>query len=169
MNSTEYLTTTPPAPGLAQHRACSAGSAHGQLGEGLNYLTEAAQIIDAMSGVMRPRCIGCEADCFARLLEPATPGGAPRVRLAKPCVREMLSILLRYGTELGLLGCLGLRQVLGRMTLTSRKTFAVPGKRPGRKNPACGTSTPQRSLPRGSSEAPAGTVPSRLAWPPNSS
>lgn len=57
-------------------------------------------------------------DCFLRLMEPATPGGAPRVRLAKSCVREMLSILLRYGAELGLPGCLELHQVLGRMMLT---------------------------------------------------
>jgi hypothetical protein len=46
------------------------------------------------------------------------PSVAPRVRLAKPCVREMLSILLRYGAELGLPGCLELHQVLGRMVLT---------------------------------------------------
>src|SRR5215469_6533042 len=32
-------------------------------------------------------------------------------------VREMLSILLRYGAELGLPGCLELHQVLGRMML----------------------------------------------------
>jgi hypothetical protein len=57
-------------------------------------------------------------DCFLRLMEPATPGGAPRVRLAKSCVREMLSILVRYGAELGLPGCLELHQVLGLMVLT---------------------------------------------------
>jgi len=40
-------------------------------------------------------------DCFLSLMEPAAPGGAPRVRLAKSCVRSMLSILLNYGAELG--------------------------------------------------------------------
>jgi integrase len=40
------------------------------------------------------------------------------VRLAKSCVREMLSILVRYGAELGLPGCLELHQVLGLMVLT---------------------------------------------------
>jgi hypothetical protein len=48
---------------------------------------------------------------------PATPGGAPRVRLAKSCTRSMLSILLNYGAELGLPGCLDLAQVLERMIL----------------------------------------------------
>jgi len=57
-------------------------------------------------------------DCFLRLMEPTTPGGVPRVRLAKACVREMLSILLRYGAEVGLPGCLELHQVLERMLLT---------------------------------------------------
>ena len=56
-------------------------------------------------------------DVFLRLMEPATVGGAPRVRLAKSCVRSMLSILLNYGAELGLPGCLELAQVLERMTL----------------------------------------------------
>jgi hypothetical protein len=56
--------------------------------------------------------------CFLRLMEPATPGGTPRVRLAKSCVRSMLSILLNYGAELGLPGCLDLAEVLGRMTLS---------------------------------------------------
>jgi len=56
-------------------------------------------------------------DCFLALLQPAQPGGAPRVRLAQACVRSMLSILLNYGAELGLAGCLGLAQVLERMTL----------------------------------------------------
>jgi hypothetical protein len=56
-------------------------------------------------------------DCFLRLMEPATPGGAPRVRLAKACVRSMLGILLNYGAELGLPGCLELAELLERMTL----------------------------------------------------
>jgi hypothetical protein len=56
-------------------------------------------------------------NCFLALLQPATPRGAPRVRLAKACVRSMLSILLSYGAELGLPGCLELSQVLERMTL----------------------------------------------------
>lgn len=56
-------------------------------------------------------------DCFLALLEPPHSGGAPRVRLAQACVRSMLSILLNYGAELGLAGCLGLAQVLERMTL----------------------------------------------------
>ena len=50
-------------------------------------------------------------------MEPAEPGGAPRVRLAKSCTRSMLTILLNYGAELGLPGCLNLAQVLERMTL----------------------------------------------------
>jgi hypothetical protein len=49
--------------------------------------------------------------CFLALLQPATPRGAPRVRLAKACVRSMLSILLSYGAELRLPGCLELSQV----------------------------------------------------------
>jgi hypothetical protein len=56
-------------------------------------------------------------DCFLSLMEPAAPGGAPRVRLAKSCVRSMLSILLNYGAEIGLPGCLELAQVLERMIL----------------------------------------------------
>jgi hypothetical protein len=56
-------------------------------------------------------------DCFLALLEPAHPGGAPRVRLAQACVRSMMKILLNYGAELGLPGCLELVQVLERMTL----------------------------------------------------
>jgi hypothetical protein len=56
-------------------------------------------------------------NCFLALLQPAAPRGAPRVRLAKACVRSMLSILLSYGAELGLPGCLELSQVLERMTL----------------------------------------------------
>ena len=56
-------------------------------------------------------------DCFLALLEPSSPGGSPRVRLAQACVRTMLSILLNYGAELGLGGCLELTQVLERMTL----------------------------------------------------
>jgi hypothetical protein len=50
-------------------------------------------------------------------MERAATGGAPRVRLAKSCTRSMLSILLNYGAELGLPGCLDLAQVLERMTL----------------------------------------------------
>ena len=61
--------------------------------------------------------------CFLRLMEPATPGGAPRARLAKSCVREMLSILLKYGAGLGPPGCLELHQVLGRMTLTLQGNY----------------------------------------------
>jgi hypothetical protein len=56
-------------------------------------------------------------DCFLRVMEPATPGGAPRVRLAKACVRSMLGILVNYGAELGLPGCLELAEPLERMTL----------------------------------------------------
>lgn len=56
-------------------------------------------------------------DCFLAILQPATAIGVPRVRLAKACVRSMLSILLSYRAELGLPGCLELSQVLERMTL----------------------------------------------------
>jgi hypothetical protein len=55
-------------------------------------------------------------DCFLALLEPAHPGGAPRVRLAQACVRSMMRILLIYGAELGLPGCIELIQILERMT-----------------------------------------------------
>jgi len=61
-------------------------------------------------------------DCFLSLMEPAAPGGAPRVRLAKSCTRSMLSILLSYGAELGLPGCLDLAQVLERMILRVPQT-----------------------------------------------
>lgn len=71
-------------------------------------------------------------DCFLVLLEPTVPGGAPRVRLAKACVRSMLSILFNYGAELGLPGCLELAQVLERMTLRVPKDVhrAWTSKRP---------------------------------------
>jgi hypothetical protein len=55
-------------------------------------------------------------------MEPTAPGGAPRVRLAKSCTRSMLSILLNYGAELGLPGCLDLAQVLERMILRVPQT-----------------------------------------------
>jgi hypothetical protein len=67
-------------------------------------------------------------DCFLALLEPAHPGGAPRVRLAKACVRSMLSVLLNYGAELGLVGCLELAQVLERMTLRVPKDIRATWK-----------------------------------------
>jgi hypothetical protein len=67
-------------------------------------------------------------DCFLNLLEPASPGRAPRVRLAKACVRSMLSILLNYGAELGLPGCLELAQVLERMTLRVPKDIRTAWK-----------------------------------------
>ena len=75
-------------------------------------------------------------DCFLRLLEPAHPGGTPRVRLAQACVRSMLSILLHYGAELGLPGCLEVAQVLERMTLRVPKDVRATwkAKRP-RKTP----------------------------------
>jgi hypothetical protein len=71
-------------------------------------------------------------DCFLALLEPSHSGGAPRVRLAQACVRSMLSILLNYGAELGLAGCLDLAQVLERMTLRVPKDVrtAWKAKRP---------------------------------------
>ena len=71
-------------------------------------------------------------DCFLALLEPSHSGGAPRVRLATACVRSMLSILLNYGAELGLAGCLELAQVLERMTLRVPKDVrtAWKAKRP---------------------------------------
>jgi hypothetical protein len=59
-------------------------------------------------------------DCFLRLMEPTTPGGVPRVRLAKACAREMLSILLPYGAEVGLPGCLELNAVARFDALDSR-------------------------------------------------
>jgi hypothetical protein len=71
-------------------------------------------------------------DCFFALLQPEQPNGAPRVRLAKACVRTMLSILLNYGAEVGLFGCLDLAQVLERMTLRVPKDVraAWKAKRP---------------------------------------
>jgi hypothetical protein len=67
-------------------------------------------------------------DCFLDLLEPTSPRRAPRVRLAKACVRSMLSILLNYGAELGLPGCLDLAQVLERMTLRVPKDIRAAWK-----------------------------------------
>jgi hypothetical protein len=67
-------------------------------------------------------------DCFLALLDPSHPGGAPRVRLAQACVRSMLSILLNYGAELGLAGCLDLAQVLERMTLRVPKDVRATWK-----------------------------------------
>jgi hypothetical protein len=73
-------------------------------------------------------------DCFLALLEPSSPAGAPRVRLAQACVRTMLSILLNYGAELGLGGCLELAQVLERMTLRVPRDIrtAWKAKRPNK-------------------------------------
>jgi hypothetical protein len=54
---------------------------------------------------------------FLSIMDPLEPEGAPRVRLARGCVRQMTPILLNYGAELNLPGCLGLVDVLDRMTL----------------------------------------------------
>ena len=67
-------------------------------------------------------------DCFLALLEPSGPGRAPRVRLAKACVRSMLSFLLNYGAELGLPGCIELAQVLERMMLRVPKDVKAAWK-----------------------------------------
>jgi len=54
---------------------------------------------------------------FATLMEPATPGGPPRIRLAQACVRSMLSILLKFGAEMNPPAprCLELAAVLAEM------------------------------------------------------
>jgi hypothetical protein len=54
---------------------------------------------------------------FMEIMAPSERGGPPRVRLARGCVRQMMPILLSYGAEIGLPGCLELAQVLDRMTL----------------------------------------------------
>ena len=54
---------------------------------------------------------------FIEFMAPSERGGPPRVRLARGCVRQMMPILLSYGAEIGLPGCLDLAQVLDRMTL----------------------------------------------------
>ncbi len=54
---------------------------------------------------------------FLAIMQPAAPGGAPRLRLARGCVRQMMPILLAYGAEIQLPGCLELAEVLDRMTL----------------------------------------------------
>jgi hypothetical protein len=54
---------------------------------------------------------------FLEIMKPAEPTGPPRVRLARGCVRQMMPILLGYGAEIGLPGCLELAEVLNRMTL----------------------------------------------------
>jgi hypothetical protein len=74
------------------------------------------------------RLTGQDLRLFSALLESATPGGAPRVRLARACVRSMLSILLSHGAELGLVGCLELAQVLERMTLRVPKNVRAASK-----------------------------------------
>ncbi|RAI42813.1 integrase [Rhodoplanes roseus] len=54
---------------------------------------------------------------YLAIAAPPAPGGTPRLRLASACVRSMLMILLSYGVELHLPGCLALAQALERMTL----------------------------------------------------
>jgi hypothetical protein len=54
---------------------------------------------------------------FLAIMRPAAPGAAPRLRLARGCVRQMMPILLAYGAEIKLPGCLDLAEVLERMTL----------------------------------------------------
>ena len=54
---------------------------------------------------------------FLEIMKPAEKNGPPRVRLARGCVRQMMPILLNYGAEQCLTGCLDLAQVLERMTL----------------------------------------------------
>jgi hypothetical protein len=73
-------------------------------------------------------------DCFLALLEPSHPGGPPRIRLAKACVRSMLSILLSYGAELGSFGCLELAEQLDRMILRVPRDITTEWRlrRPGK-------------------------------------
>jgi hypothetical protein len=108
-------------------------------------------------------------DCFLALLEPAHPGGAPRVRLAKACVRSMLSVLLNYGAELGLVGCLELAQVLERMTLRVPKDIRATWKPGVRLSWQCPMSKPPRSSMRDCGVELGVTVRWRLGWLLNSS
>jgi hypothetical protein len=66
---------------------------------------------------------------FNEIAKPSKPGGLPRLSLARKCVRSMLSILLAYGAELGLPACLGLLQVLERMTLSPPRHLLHEWKR----------------------------------------
>lgn len=54
---------------------------------------------------------------FADLMAPAEPGGLPRLRLAKACVKQMLPILFGYGVEIGLDVCVKLRTILQHIEL----------------------------------------------------
>lgn len=54
---------------------------------------------------------------YVTLAQPTSESGRPRLRLASACVRSMMMILLNYGVELNLPGCLELVQALERMTL----------------------------------------------------
>jgi hypothetical protein len=62
---------------------------------------------------------------FFSMMEPTEPEGPPRVRLARGCVRQMMPILLAFGAECGLPGCLELAQVLDRMTLRVPKDIRI--------------------------------------------
>src|SRR5262249_55200218 len=66
---------------------------------------------------------------FLDILAPTTPEGAPRLRLARGCVRQMLPILLNYGAELKLDGCFELGTVLERMTLRVPKDMRKKWKK----------------------------------------
>jgi hypothetical protein len=107
-------------------------------------------------------------DCFLSLLEPAHPGGAPRVRLAQACVRSMMKILLNYGAELGLPGCLELVQVLERMTLRVPRRPARSGRRSSRRRSPCPTTTRPRSSPKALLAERDGTARSPLGSPRSS-
>jgi hypothetical protein len=54
---------------------------------------------------------------YNEIAKPKEAGGAPRLRLAKAAIREMLMILLNYGAEMDFPKCLELAQALERMTL----------------------------------------------------
>lgn len=66
-------------------------------------------------------------EMFNEVMAPTKSGARPRVRHAKAVVRQMLPILLNYGAEARLPGCLALAEVMDRMTLRvpaeTRKTY----------------------------------------------
>ncbi len=103
-------------------------------------------------------------DCFLALLEPAHPGGAPRVRLAQACVRSMMRILLIYGAELGLPGCIELVQILERMTFRYQVRRERSGRQCGRARLPCHTNMLRQSLPRVLRAGRVDIVLLRLEW-----
>lgn len=54
---------------------------------------------------------------FKEVMAPAEPGGRPRMRLAKGCIKQMLPILFGYGVEIGIDACAKLLTVMSHIDI----------------------------------------------------